>query len=157
MKQRNKAIPAAYLFLEKDGKYLIARRANTGYQDGVYQVPAGHVEDQELPSEAIIREAKEEIGVDIAPEDLHCFHVSYRPRHDDTDNRADFFFSTSVWKGEIINVEPHKCDDLKWASLDELPQNMTLHIREAFRSLRDKSFYRGISLDLLKMNGLYTL
>ena len=45
MANRNKAIPAVYIFLEKDGKFLIARRCNTGYQDGNYQVPAGHIDD----------------------------------------------------------------------------------------------------------------
>jgi len=70
MKTRNKAIPASYLFLEKDGKILVARRCNTGYQDGKYQIPAGHVEMGELPTEALIRETKEEIGIDLNPADL---------------------------------------------------------------------------------------
>ena len=61
MKTRNKAVPAVYLILERDNKILIARRANTGYEDGNYQVPAGHVEEAELPTEAVIREAKEEV------------------------------------------------------------------------------------------------
>lgn len=55
MATRNKAIPAVYIFLEKDGKFLIARRCNTGYQDGNYQVPAGHVDEGELPTEAMVR------------------------------------------------------------------------------------------------------
>jgi 8-oxo-dGTP diphosphatase len=82
MKLRNKAIPAVYLLLEKEGKILVACRANTGYLDGHYQVPAGHVEESELPTEALIREAKEEIGIDLKPNDLEFVHVSYRPQHD---------------------------------------------------------------------------
>lgn len=156
-KERNKAIPAAYLFLEKDGKFLITRRYNTGYQDGIYQVPAGHVEAGETPSEALIREAKEEIGIDISPKDINFFHASYRPKHDDTDNRVDFFFKVSKWNGEVINAEPHKCDDLKWVTLDEIPENMTLHVKIAFESLKQGVVFREISLDELKKNGLYTL
>jgi 8-oxo-dGTP diphosphatase len=157
MKDRNKAIPASYIFFEKDGKYLIARRANTGYYDGMYQVPAGHVDAGELPTEAAVREGKEEVGVTINPKDLELFHVSYRPKHDDTDNRVDFFFRISKWKGEIVNAEPHKCDDLRWVSLDKLPKNMTLHVKEAFKALKKDAFYKEIDLELLKKNGLYTL
>jgi hypothetical protein len=70
---------------------------------------------------------------------------------------VDFFFKISKWKGEITNAEPHKCDDLKWVSLDKLPKNMTLHIKEAFKALKKGAFYKEIDLDLLKKNGLYTL
>jgi len=157
MKQRNKAIPAAYLFLEKDGKFLIARRCNTGYQDGMYQVPAGHVEDQELPSESLVREAKEEIGIDINSKDAELYHVSYRPRHDETDNRVDFFFRVKKWKGEVTNMESKKCDDLKWVTLDELPKNMTFHVREAFESIKSGRIYTEISAATLKEQGLYKL
>src|SRR3989338_2169193 len=100
MATRNKTIPAVYIFLEKDGKFLVARRCNTGYQDGNYQVPAGHVDEGELPTEAMVREAKEEVGIDVLATDLKLVHVSYRPKHDNTDNRVDFFFRPRTWGGE---------------------------------------------------------
>ena len=157
MKERNKAIPAAYLFLEKDGKFLTARRCNTGYQDGNYQVPAGHVDAGELPSEALIREAKEEIGIDISPDNVELVHASYRPKHDNTDNRVDFFFRVKKWSGEVENMEPNKCDDLKWVTLDELPETMTPHVRDAFDCMRKNIFYKELGMPFLKANGLYTL
>jgi 8-oxo-dGTP pyrophosphatase MutT (NUDIX family) len=157
MKERNKAIPASYLFLEKDGKYLVARRCNTGYQDGNYQVPAGHIEKDELPIEALIRETKEEIGIDIDPDDIEFVHVSYRPRHDITDNRVDFFFKVRKWKGDIKIMEPEKCDDLKWVTLDELPDNMTPHVRDAFNCMRDGIKFKQLGIDYLKANGVYLL
>ena len=157
MKTRNKAIPAAYLFLEKGGKFLVARRCNTGYQDGSYQVPAGHIEAGELPSEAMIREAKEEIGITISPNELELVHISYRPKHDDTDNRVDFFFRARKWEGEVTNMEPNKCDDMKWVSLEELPENMTAHIRDAFISMKDGIYFRELGVDFLKEHGLYML
>src|SRR3989338_7672438 len=139
MATRNKAIPAVYIFLEKDGKFLVARRCNTGYQDGNYQVPAGHVDEGELPG------------------DLELVHVSYRPKHDNTDNRVDFFFRTRTWGGEIKNMEPNKCDDLKWVSLDELPENMTPHVRDAAECMREGVFFKELGIDFLKKHGLYQL
>ena len=62
--KRNKAVPASYLVLKKDGKILLTRRQGSGYYDGWYGLPAGHVEAGELPTECLIREAKEEIDVE---------------------------------------------------------------------------------------------
>ncbi len=157
MKTRNKAVPASYLFLEKEGKILVARRCNTGYQDGNYQVPAGHIEEGELPTEALIREAKEEINIDLSTKDLELVHVSYRPKHDETGDRVDFFFRAKTWSGEVTNMEPDKCDDLKWVSYDELPDNMTLHVMKAIKNMNKGVFFEEISAEELKTNGLYTL
>jgi 8-oxo-dGTP diphosphatase len=157
MKERNKAIPASYLILEKDGKILIARRCNTGYQDGNYQVPAGHVDEGELPSEALIREAKEEVGIDLSSSDLVLVHVSYRPKHDNTDNRVDFFFRARTWKGEVQNLEPNKCDDLKWAAQNEVPDNMAPHVLDALECIQQGIFYKELGIPFLKKHGLYML
>jgi 8-oxo-dGTP diphosphatase len=157
MTERNKAIPASYLFLERDGKFLIARRCNTGYQDGMYQVPAGHIEKGELPSEALIREAKEEIGIDLSSSDFELVHVSYRPKHDNTDNRVDFFFRAKTWNGDIQIMEPDKCDELKWVMLDELPESMSPHVRDAMECMQKGVFFRELDVNWLKEKGTYML
>lgn len=136
MKERNKAVPAVYVFLERDGKFLLMRRANTGYEDGNYQNPAGHVDAGELPIEAAIREAKEEVGVDIQKEDIELVHVTYRTKKDETGDRIDFFFKTCVWTGEITNKEPEKCDELMWVSPDALPPNTVEHIKHVVAGIQ---------------------
>lgn len=135
MTERHKVIPASYVFLERDGKYLFARRCNTGYQDGFYQVPSGHVETGESPREAMVREAKEEVGIVLEPQDLEFVQVSYRMREDRTGYRVDFFFKTSKWSGEIVNAEPEKCDDLQWFNLQDLPDNTVGLMRTVMESM----------------------
>jgi 8-oxo-dGTP pyrophosphatase MutT (NUDIX family) len=157
MKARNTAIPAAYVIFAQDGKVLLARRSNTGYQDGNYQVPAGHVEDRELPSETAVREAEEEVGAKISPSDLRLVHVSYRPRHDGTDDRVDFFFRCERWEGEIVNAEPEKCDELRWVDPSELPPNTTPHVRDAIQSMVAGTLFRELDDKFLKENGVYQL
>lgn len=56
---RFKLIPAVYLLLRSKGKILLLRRSNTGYQDGMYSLIAGHLDGDELGTEGLIREAKE--------------------------------------------------------------------------------------------------
>lgn len=153
--KRNKATTASYLVLQKDGKILFARRCNTGYQDGNYQVPAGHIDAGELPSEALIREVKEEIGITIKAENIKFAHTSFRPMMDETGDRVDYFFIVDTWEGEITNCEPHKCDDLLWATIENIPENTTPHVRIALESISKKEPFSEISLDELKKTGMY--
>jgi 8-oxo-dGTP diphosphatase len=131
MKERNRAVPSAYLFLVKDGKLLLMLRKNTGYYDGWYAVPAGHIEEGELPSEALAREAQEEVGIGFDPRDAKFVHAMYRDRHDETGQRADFFFVVDAWLGEPRNVEPDKCEEVAWFPLDALPEKFMPHVRDA--------------------------
>ena len=62
-KERHKLIPSVYLVLIKNNKILLLRRFNTGFMDGYYSLPAGHVESNETLTSAMVREAKEEIGM----------------------------------------------------------------------------------------------
>jgi 8-oxo-dGTP diphosphatase len=44
-----------------DGQILFLERHNTGFQDGLYGLPAGHIEGYETYFEAIQREIREEV------------------------------------------------------------------------------------------------
>jgi ADP-ribose pyrophosphatase YjhB (NUDIX family) len=70
MQEKFKLIASVYLLFVKDDKILLLRRCNTGYEDGNYGLVAGHLDAHESLTQAAIREAKEESGVDINPEDL---------------------------------------------------------------------------------------
>lgn len=122
--------------MEREGKILLLKRANTGYADGKYQMPSGSIEPQEYASEAAIREAKEEVGVDIRPEDLEFIHVSHRLAPSGGNDWIDFFFRTERWEGEPVNAEPHKCDGLLWASIDDLPEDTVEVVKEAVAYVR---------------------
>ena len=147
MQERHKAVPASYLILKKDEKILLGRRINTGYYDGYYVVPSGHIESDELPMGGLIREAKEEIGITILPEDAKFVHALYRAKHDETGARVDYFFEVEKWHGEVVNNEPHKCDDLQWFSFDQFPQNMVRHVQHAL-----ECYQKGIMYSELPFN-----
>lgn len=142
MKQRHKNIPASYLTLFKENKVLLLRRYNTGYEDGKYSMIAGHVDPGETFTQAVIREAKEEVGIDLFPENLKVVHVMHRDSGWEQDNeRIDVFFVATHWEGEICNKEPHKCDDLSWFDLNSIPENVIPYIRQAIDSIKNKIIY----------------
>ncbi len=132
-------VPSSYLILIRDGKILLQRRRNTGFEDGKYGLVAGHVEEKETFLEALVREAWEEAGVDVRQEDLEVAHVMHRKAS--SDERVDVFIKTAVWQGEPYIAEPEKCDDLGWFSLDHLPENMIPYIRQAVECIRNSVFY----------------
>lgn len=128
-KERFRLIPAVYLVLRRDNEVLLLRRANTGYQDGKYGLIAGHLDGDELGTEATAREAKEEAGIDVDPTRLKFVHVAHRLGRNDGQERVDFFYEATEWNGEITNAEPEKCDDLSWFPINKLPDNMLPFVR----------------------------
>lgn len=132
-------VGSAYLFLIEDNKILLQRRYNTGFEDGNYGVPAGHLDGGETAKEGCAREIKEEIGIDINTDDLEVVHVMHR--NGEKDERIDFFMTATEYKGEITNCEPDKCDELKWFSLDELPDNIIDYVKVAIENYKDGVFY----------------
>lgn len=125
---RFKMIASSYAFFVRDGKILLSRRKNTGYKDGMYSLPAGHVEDGETLTDCLIREAREEVGVMILPRNITLVHTMHRK---ETDIRLDFFFYVHQWSGKLVNCEPNKCDDLCWSPMDLLPNNTIQYIQTA--------------------------
>lgn len=135
---RFKLILSVYIILIEDDKVLLLRRANTGYEDGKYGLPSGHVEGGETARQATCREALEEAGVKIDPEDLKFSHAMHRLQ---SDERIDFFFVAEKWEGEPKNMEPEKCDDLSWFLLDGLHENTIPYIRQALEYYRKGIYY----------------
>jgi 8-oxo-dGTP pyrophosphatase MutT (NUDIX family) len=143
-KIRHKIVPASYLILIKNDKVFLLRRYNTGYHDGMYGLCAGHVEEKETFREAIIREAKEEVGIDLKIKDLKIIHVMQRyalPNPVELRDRVDIFIKVDKWKGEPKNMEPHKCDDANWFSLNSLPKNTIPFVRKVLENIRKGQFY----------------
>ena len=114
------------------------RRYNTGYQDGNYSVVAGHLNGGERVTAAAIREAREEVGIQIQAEDLEVVGVMHRLSDDE---RIDFFLAASSWSGKVSNEEPQKCDRLIWSDLDELPVNVVPYVRRALDNYRSGRWF----------------
>lgn len=129
--EKFRAIPSVYLVLQRDdGKVLLLLRKNTGFCDGQYGLPAGHVDGEETLHQAMVREAKEEAGINIDEQDLKLMHTMHRFCGDH--ERLDFFFLCKAWQGEPTNIEPHKCEELSWHSLECLPSNVIDYYQQMF-------------------------
>ena len=117
-----------HVILPRDGAVLLMRRANTGFFDGQFSLPGGHVEPGESIRMTAVREMAEELGLQLAPDDLDLVGVVHRLS--DT-NRIDFFLRARRWSGAPRRAEPDKCDALDWYAPDALPPNTVAYIRDA--------------------------
>lgn len=133
-------IPASYLLPVCKDQVLLLRRFNTGYEDGKYSLIAGHVEKRESFTACVVREAREEAGITVHPNDLFVAHVMHRNAGKDNE-RVDVFFVTTKWTGEIVNKEMHKCDDLSWHQFNNLPENTIDYIKYAITNITQENQY----------------
>ena len=133
--ERAKFPVAVHLFLRRGGDILLLRRFNTGYEDGSYSVIAGHADGGEDVYAAMLREAREEAGIEICRDDLRAVQVMHRNKPGGINREyIDYFFECRRWQGEVQNREPHKCDDLAWFPVGALPLNMVGYVRQAVQN-----------------------
>jgi len=120
-----------HLLFFRENHILLLRRFDTGFEDGNYSVPAGHLDGNETVRMAAVREALEEIGVRIDISDVEFATVTHRKSDDE---RVDFFVHVNQWEGEPFNAEPDKCDEMRWCGVDMLPENTIPYVRKAIRN-----------------------
>lgn len=141
MTDRFKMIASGYVVFVRNGKILFSKRKNTGYMDGWYSVPAGHIEDNESLVRGTIREIEEETGIQLKENSIRLVHVMHRR---ETDIRMDFFFLAETWEGEPANRETKKCGELRWVSVDRLPKHTIPYIRIAIENWQKNVVYSEV-------------
>lgn len=134
-RDRFSVIPAVYVVFRRDNEILLLKRANTGYHDGDYSLPAGHVDGGESALTAAIREAKEEVGVTIKPQDMQLIHTQHRVAESEDHERINLFFAANSWQGELVNEEPDKCSEIRWVRTDALPDNLVIELQHALPAI----------------------
>ena len=102
---------------------LLLKRKSTGFGDGFYGFVGGHLEKNETIKDAIVREAKEEIGITLRHSDVMFRTIMNRKVNEDLEY-IDIVFYANKWQGDIENMEPEKCSELKWCKIDNLPSNL---------------------------------
>ena len=110
MSEKFKIKCAVHLIIIKDGKILLQRRNNPNkYAYRMLGMPAGHLEQGENVYQALKREMKEEIGIDVISSEI----VQVMNLNSDTDV-FDMYFFVCNYDGEIKNNEKDNFESLEW-------------------------------------------
>lgn len=119
----------ALIVNDKDEVLLLKRTSKTNNEAGFWSKPGGAVELWENVEDAVKREIKEELNVDIELTDFLCFTESMMKA--DKQHWISFNYSAKVVGGELKNLEPEKHEEIKWFKLDELPEKMNKYTIES--------------------------
>lgn len=148
------------LILEQNDKILMIFRENTKVYQNAYALPAGKVEKGESLIENIVREAKEEVGITLLPQDLSLAVTLWAKYHNEAGEPIEdvgFFFKATRFDGEVVNAEPHKHGHLKWVRVNDVPENTLTFTKvalEAYRQGISYVEYRDDLLNILKKESL---
>jgi ADP-ribose pyrophosphatase YjhB (NUDIX family) len=124
---------ACFVLLRDGDRIAFVLRENTAWMNGYYGLPSGKVEWGEPFTIGAIREAKEEVGVDIKPE--HLRHALTLHRHSDKTDWVDVFFEVDTWHGEVINAEPNVHSEVTWLDSKNLPDNVVPGVAYAIEQI----------------------
>jgi len=131
---------AVHILFLKDDKVLLLLRKNIS-SDGMYGLVAGHLDENETITQAFIREAKEEVGIDLKPSDISIKTVCHSYIKGKNESIIQFYATCDKWKGEFINKEPDKCGEIKFFPVDSLPGNTAPYIRDAIKKVLSEIKY----------------
>lgn len=109
-------------FLRDGNRVLLCHRSaqRPRYPD-VWDLPGGHVEPGELPGASLVRELREELGIDIAL-------PMGPPMHEIHADAVDMqIWLIETWKGTPANVAPGEHDAIAWFTEDELGELSLAH------------------------------
>jgi 8-oxo-dGTP pyrophosphatase MutT (NUDIX family) len=141
---RTRAAVILLLFREQAGQteILLQRRQNTGYADGLWDSAAsGHIEEKESLRQALVREAYEELGITIYPDNLQFVTVIHKFIPELDDAYFTFYFQTRQYSGKEAINEPEKCSELRWFSLQNLPADLIIDRQLILQHLNNGIYY----------------
>lgn len=127
------AMAAHAIVTSVDGRLLVIRRQGTGYLDGYWSLPAGHVDEGESAVAACVREVAEEVGIALDAADLQ-FRLVQQKSGADGEERVDFFFAT-VSAATAVVAAPGELDSVAWVTLDSLPSPFAPYVVSALDAI----------------------
>lgn len=141
--------PAWTWVYNSKNEILVQKRASSKklYPDYWDMSCAGHIDAGETIVQGVIREAKEEIGIDIKEEDLEFVHLYY-PYEEEYVN---VFFKANKYEGVPTIKESDKCDSLKWFNIKDLPDNIIPKHKNVIECMDKKVMYDDRNATFLKL------
>ncbi|WP_329155968.1 NUDIX domain-containing protein (plasmid) [Streptomyces sp. NBC_01456] len=125
-------IVGVHLHLQDDhGRILLGlRHPDSAFAPDTWHFLAGHCE-REAAIDCLVREAKEEAGLTIAPEDVDLVHTLHHVDSPNVRPRIALVFQARSWTGDPEVLEPDRCVEWRWWKPQDLPAEVVPYTRQA--------------------------
>lgn len=123
MRKRFAMSVSVFVIVRSGEKVLLLRRANTGWKDGFFSLPAGGHDGNETLAAAAVRELKEETSIHAEVSDMKLVHLLHCNTGDSGSEWLGAFFEAEKWSGKPLLVENEKHDQIGWYDICDLPSN----------------------------------
>ena len=119
------------LLVDTQGRVLLTLR-NRPPEAGHWSIVGGKLDFLETLEECAVREAREEVGVEVAIQALLCVTDHCLPQ--ENQHWVSPAYLAQILAGEAANCEPEKTAAVQWFALNELPVKLTMTARNAIRA-----------------------
>lgn len=144
-KERFKVCCAVYIIIRKDNKILFLKRQNTGYMDGYYALPAGHLDEGESMIRAVTREAAEELGITVRDQDVNLIFTGNQIALNK--EYIDLFFEIKQYTGNLKNNEPEKSSELAFFEFNQIEKNVIPYTAKVLKAIQNKKTFLVFETD----------
>jgi 8-oxo-dGTP diphosphatase len=127
---------AVAVVTREDGQVLIVRRSENASRAGEWETPGGHIDPGESVEEAVVREVKEETGLDVAV--LKGRQWAYFALRDDGGYGA--MIPCGVVGGSL-NLKRDEHDDYSWLNAEQLRRLGEQNVAVALTETRQSPFH----------------
>ncbi len=135
------------LIINDKHQILLGLRSGNRGGSGTYGLIGGKAKNGETIEETAKREIFEETGLVVNTEDLEIINLFT------TQSTADIMFYqigvlVKKYSGEPKNMEPNKCDEVKFFDLEKLPENLFLGTKGNIELyLKNKFYDKSVNYD----------
>ncbi|MCA9391608.1 NUDIX domain-containing protein [candidate division WWE3 bacterium] len=135
MDDRHIGVGAGVIIIKGNQTLLTKRKGSHG--EGTYGSLGGHVEFGETPTDAVRREAMEELGVTLKNINfVSCTNMVKYGKH-----YVDITFFAEIETGEPTIMEPGRIESVGWYKLTNLPSPLFEPVRIALDAYKNKTSY----------------
>ncbi|SJN49145.1 Nudix hydrolase family protein PA3470 [Sphingobacterium faecium PCAi_F2.5] len=127
-KDMNKIYLAGAMVVDPNNRLLVVRKKNSAY----YMMPGGKIEKGELSSQALVRELKEELDLNISLSELEYlgFHETEAVNEVDTIVRGEIF---KIELKAALDIFPQaEIEEAIWLTVDNYENYQLAHLIEQF-------------------------
>jgi 8-oxo-dGTP diphosphatase len=100
---------------DNDRRWLVQRRPVGGSHPGMWEFPGGKIDAGETPTEALVRELREELGIEVDPQS--CSPISFSLLGESEHAIVMLLFHVGQWTGTPV---PLHADAICWATVEEM-------------------------------------